>query len=190
MILFHENDPSDHVLLIEQGRVKISCNTPEGRELLLAIRGPGDLVGELAALDHQPRSATVAALERVEGQMIGAARFTQFLEEHPRVAVALLALISRDLRDSDRKRVEFGAFDVAERIVRRLVELAEQYGAPAETGLSIDLPLTQEELAGWAGASLRQTADVLRLLRRAGAIDTHRRHVTILDMRALRGPIG
>ena len=128
----------------------------------------------------------VTAFEPVDALVVDAAAFTRYLDEHPRVTRLLLSAIVQKLRDSDRKRVEFGTHDTEGRVARRLVELAEEYGRPADRGVSITLPLTQQELAGWTSASREAVSKALGSLRACGWVSTDRRRVTVLDIEALR----
>ena len=185
-VLFHEHDDSDSIVVVLSGRVKVSTVTEDGREVVLAFRGPGDLVGELSAIDRRPRSATVSAVEPVEALTLAASEFRAFLHAHPRVALLLLEVLSRRLRDADRKRVEFAAHDTVGRVSARLVELAEAHGRPAGAGVEITLPLSQEELAGWTGASREAVGKALQLMRGLGWVATQRRRITVLDLEALR----
>jgi CRP/FNR family cyclic AMP-dependent transcriptional regulator len=185
-VLFSEGEASDRVALLLEGRVKVASLSDDGDEYLLAIRGPGDLVGELSAIDGNPRSATVSAAEPVEALIVEASAFRRFLIGHPPVALHLLEVISRRLRDSDRKRVEFGAFDTLGRVAGRLVELSERFGQPSPQGIRLAIPLTQQELGGWIGASREAVSKALRTLRSQGAIQTARGVITVLDLDALR----
>jgi len=185
--MFVEGEQSDRVLAILDGRVKVSLVTADGKEVLLAVRGPGDILGELAFIDGEPRSATATALDPVSSVVVSAADFTRFLESHPRVALLLLRMVSRRLRDADLKRAEFAAFDTVGRVASRLLELAERFGEPtAANGILITLPLTQEELAGWTGSSREAVSKALSTLRSVGFIETKRRAITILDVTGLR----
>lgn len=160
--------------------------TQDGKEVVLAFRGPGDLLGELSAIDGQPRSASVEAIESVEALAIATADFRAFLVEHPEIALMLLEKLSRRLRDADRKRVEYGAHDTVGRVAARLLELADEYGEEDARGISIGLPLSQEELAGWTGSSREAVSKALRTLRGAGWVVTERRRITVCDPEALR----
>jgi CRP-like cAMP-binding protein len=184
--LFHEGAASDRVLALVSGRVKISTTTDEGKEVVLAYRGPGDLLGELSVIDGQPRSAGAEAIEPVQALAIAAADFRAFLVAHPHVGLMLLHTLSRRLRDADRKRVEYGAHDTVGRVAARLLELANRYGEPVTDGVRIGLPLTQEELAGWTGASRESVSKALQTLRNAGWVATERRRITVIDQDALR----
>jgi CRP-like cAMP-binding protein len=164
--------------------VKVSSHTAGGSEVVLAVRGPGALIGEMAAFSGLPRSAAVTALEPVEG--IAVHDFAAFLRGHGRIAVLLLELITGKLRDADRKRIEYGAFDTTGRVATRLLELAERYGEPAGGGVRVALPLSQDELAGWTGSSREAVSKALRSLRDRGLIETGRRKVVIHDVEGLR----
>ncbi len=179
-----EGDVSDWVLILTSGRVKVSSHTAVGSEVVLAVRGPGALLGEFAAIDGLPRSATVTALEPVEG--ITVRDFSSYLRAHGRVAVLLMQMVIGRMRDADRKRIEYGAFDTTGRVATRLVELAERYGEPDNGGVRVALPLSQDELAGWTGASREAVSKALRSLRDRGLIETGRRRVIIHDMEGLR----
>lgn len=183
--LLQEGEPGDKVALIVSGRVKVSCAGSDGRETVLDFRGPGELVGELSALDRRPRSSSVTAIEPVEALLVGAADFRALLERAT-FALELLRVLSRRFRDADRKRIEFGATDTVGRVAARLVELAERYGEPTAGGTVIALPISQEELAGWTAASRAGMAAALRTLRELGWIETERRRITVLDLEALR----
>ena len=184
--LFNEGERSDRVILLLSGRVKISYFTEDGREVVLALRSAGDILGELSALDGEPRSASAIALEPVDALLLSADRFRDFLSARPRVALLLLEMLACRLRDADRKRVEFGAYDTVGRVARRLVELADRFGERDGDTVHIVLPLSQDELAGWIGASRKAVGNALAWLRARNLIETRRRGVSIRDLEGLR----
>jgi CRP/FNR family transcriptional regulator, cyclic AMP receptor protein len=184
--LFHERQASDRVLVVLDGRVKVGCTSEDGREIILAIRGPGDLLGELSAIDGEPRSATATALEPVEALAVGAPDFAAFLVSHPNVALRIMRMLSRRLRDADRKRVEFAAQDTLGRVAARLVEMCERFGEPVGGGTRIDLPISQEELAGWTGSSREAVSKALQSMRELGWIETRRREIAVRDLDAIK----
>jgi CRP/FNR family transcriptional regulator, cyclic AMP receptor protein len=184
--LFHEREPGDAVLLLRSGRVKLSAITDGGREALLGIREPGELIGEMSAIDAEPRSATATALEPVEVLALSSKAFIAYLERTPGVALVLVRMLNRRLRDADRKRTEFLAQDTVGRVCSRLVELADRFGEAGDDGTHIDLAITQEDLAGWTGSSREAVIRALRTLRELGWIATRRRGVTLLEVEMLR----
>jgi CRP/FNR family transcriptional regulator, cyclic AMP receptor protein len=183
--LFHEGDLSDWVGLLVRGRVKVSSYGADGRERLVAVIGPGELLGELSAIDGEPRSATATALEPLEVHVLTSDEFVALLEKSPAATLGILRSVIGRLRDSDKRRVEFGALDTVGRVGRLLVELAERYGEEVDGAIRIGLPLSQEELAGWAGASRGAVVKALRTLRARGWIETARREIKVLDLPGL-----
>ena len=189
--LLSERQVGDRVLALLAGRVKIVGVNDAGRDAVFGFRSAGDLVGELAAIDGQPRSGSVEALEPVEALTIATPDFLAHLERHPRVALVVMRLLCERLRDADRKRVEFAAADSVARVAARLLELGERFGEAAPDGsVTIDLPLTQEELAGWTGSSREAVARALQTMRELGWVQTARRRITLCDQAALRARAG
>jgi CRP-like cAMP-binding protein len=184
--IMHQGEVPGRVVLIERGYAKIVTTTEDGRDVVLAFRGPGDIVGEAAALSGEPRLATVRALESIDALAIAAADFDAVLEQHPRIALVLAREAIARLREADQLQLEYAAFQTIERIARRLVELCERFGEPCDDGVRISLRISQEELAGWAGASREATSKALHDLRQIGLIGTERRSVTVRDVDGLR----
>lgn len=184
--LMYRGQAADGVLLLRSGRVKVTAPTSQGRDVVLAFRGPGELLGELGSLDRSPRMATVTAVDDVVAAVIPLAAFRAFLAREPDVAFALLVELSARLRDADAKRIDFAALDTLGRVAARLLELAERFGEETGDGVEISLPVTQEELAGWCGASLEATGKALAAMRKLGWVETRRRSLTVRDADALR----
>lgn len=185
-ILIFQDEVDERVLLLLSGRVKVTRSEAEGREMLLAIRDAGDLLGELAFIDGLPRIATVAALEPVITLVLSGGAFRSYLERTPRVALVLLESVASRFRDSTRQRLQFAASDTLGRLSSRLVELADRYGEPDQDGLVVSMPITHDELASWAGASRAGVAQALQTLRDLGWLQTHRRRLVVRDLDALR----
>jgi CRP/FNR family transcriptional regulator, cyclic AMP receptor protein len=185
--LLFEGQVADRILILRAGRVKVTSTIASGREVVLAFLGPGELLGELAAIDGEPRSASVVAVEPVEVLALTPDDFSAFLVQHPSAALSLLRVLSGRLREADSKRIEFAAHDTLGRVAARLLELCDRFGEQHDREIEIALPLTQEELAGWAGASLEAVARALQTMRSLRWIETRRRNIRVLDIAALRG---
>ena len=95
-------------------------------------------------------------------------------------------MVARRLRYADAQRAEFATLDVSGRLAQRLLELCERFGTPQERGIEIRLPLSQEELASWVGASREAVSKAFLLLRTLNIVETGRRRVTVLDFGALQ----
>jgi CRP-like cAMP-binding protein len=184
--LLQEGEPGDRVIVLLSGRAKVSCAGPDGQDVVLDFRGPGDLIGDLSAIDGGRRSSSVEALERVEALVVPASDLVALLERRPALGLAVLRMLTRRFRDADRRRIEFAASDSVGRTAARLVELAERYGEQGDAGVVISLPVSQEELAGWAATSRASLVSALRTLRELGWIETERRRITVRDLDALR----
>ncbi|EHN11657.1 transcriptional regulator Crp/Fnr family [Patulibacter medicamentivorans] len=182
----HAGQVGDRVLVLVSGHVKLTRVTAEGRDVLLAVRGPGDLVGEQSAIDGDVRSASIVALDAVEALAIAPDDFLNYVTTVPDAALYVMRNLNDRLRDADRKRVEHAAHDVVGRLSARIVELCERFGDEAPDGTRIDLPLTQEDLAGWVGASREATSRGLHQMRELGWVTTARRSIVCHDLVALR----
>src|SRR4051794_37666878 len=109
--IFHELEAPSRVYIVLSGFVRLSRVSEEGREVILAIRGPGDLLGEQSAIDGMPRSATAVAHDDVSVLVLSALDFLAFIRENPRVALVLLKMLSQRLREADLKRVGLSVQD-------------------------------------------------------------------------------
>jgi CRP/FNR family cyclic AMP-dependent transcriptional regulator len=187
--IFHEGDDPGGVIAILGGRAKVSASGVGGREVVLRFAGEGELLGELSAIAGRPRTATITALDDLETVAIRTADFQRFVEQHPRVAPLVFERLALLLAEADRQLVDFATRDVTARIAGCLLELAETSGEPAPGGVRITLPLSQDELGAWAGASREAVARSLHLLRELGWIETRRREIRVLNADGLRGLI-
>lgn len=187
--LFHEGDEPGGVSILLEGRVKVSTIATD-REVILALRGPGDIVGEVGAIARRQRSCAVRAIEPVLALSVAADDFRRFLESHARASMNLVLMLIERLEHADEARVEFASHDVVGRVARRLVELGERFGEESGGGLDVGVALTQEELAAWTASSREAVAKALRMLRELGWIETQRRRVVIRDLASLRAYAG
>jgi CRP/FNR family cyclic AMP-dependent transcriptional regulator len=188
-ILFFEGDEAHDVLVVRSGELKVA-HTVEGHEVVLDVLTGGDVLGELSAIDGRPRSATATALTPAEVTSIPVGAFMVFLAEHPAVGLVLLRCVAGRLREASRRQVEYGALDALGRVCRRLIELIDRYGAPAAPGtpgVRITAPLTQGDIAAWAGLSREAVVRALHSLRTLGWVATTPRSITVLDLDAVAG---
>ncbi|MCX5604314.1 Crp/Fnr family transcriptional regulator [Streptomyces phaeochromogenes] len=189
-VLMHQDEPSSHVLLLLHGWIKVTAIAANGYEALLALRGPGDIIGEGAALSGRHRSATVTTLEPVEAVVIEQGRFTTFLAGSPRVALQLLGLATDRQRSTDRRRLEWAALSVRERLAVLLLELVRTHGSRTDEGIELTIGLSQQEFAGSVGSSREAVARLLKELRTRQVVATRRRRIVVLRPDVLRRIIG
>ncbi|MFJ6320641.1 Crp/Fnr family transcriptional regulator [Streptomyces californicus] len=189
--LLTEGDRTGHVVIVLRGWVTVSLTTDRGAtRLILGLRGPGELLGEMAALDSHPRSATVRALGAVEAAVIGGDAFRRFLATHPRVSGLVIRQLTFRLRSADQERSALASLTVLQRLASRLTELsrvapsgpyAPSAPGPGPGRTNAVVHLAQDELAATVGATREAVAKALRLLRTQNVVRTGTRMVEILD---------
>jgi CRP/FNR family transcriptional regulator, cyclic AMP receptor protein len=184
--LMFQHEPGSRVIVLLAGRAKVTRTDESGRELMLDIADPGDVLGELAFIDQQPRIATVTALEPVRALLIGSQSFQAYIARRPNVRAAVTAVVSSRFRDAQLKRSQFAALDTMGRLAARLVELVERYAEPTDAGLEVQLPISHEELAAWTGASRAGVSQALHNFRELGWVTLARRKLIVRDIEALR----
>jgi CRP-like cAMP-binding protein len=183
-VIMHEGSADENVALVLEGRVKLVARGVANRTVVLAIRGPGELVGEMAALGGTRRSATAIAEEDVELGVLSGDEFRGYLREHPDAALVLLRSLVGRMSEATRGLVELATQDSVGRVARRLIELGPNHGGAA--GGSYELELTQDELASWTGSTRETVSRALRLMRQLGWVATGHRTITVLDPAAVR----
>ncbi|MBW4718277.1 Crp/Fnr family transcriptional regulator [Saccharothrix sp. SC076] len=183
-----EQDAHDtHAFLLLDGVVKVQVTDEAGDTAVLAIRVAGDLVGEMAALDHKPRSATVVTCGDVVAKLITSAELSAFLHRRNDMFVELIGVIDDQLRWANKRRRDFLSHTAAERVARVLAELVGSYGREERGGWTLGIPLTKVELASMAGMKPRTAEKAFSDLRKAGVVISHyRRDVLVPDLDHLR----
>lgn len=174
-ILFHQGDAGRHVFVLRAGTVKVVRAEADGGQAILTVRTAGDVLGDMAALDHSARSATVVAMGRVAAQMVTAAQFRDFVSR-PSVAPGFALYTVDRLREADLQRSEMALLPVRVRLARTLLRLLD--GSVVR--------MAQQDLARYAGASRNAVVEELALLRAAGIIHTRRGATVVRDIQQLR----
>jgi CRP/FNR family cyclic AMP-dependent transcriptional regulator len=182
-VVFHQHDPGDSLHLVTAGRFAVRVMTPVGETVTVAVRGPGANFGEMALVEEGARrSATVAALEQAETFAVYKDDFQRLRQKHPGMNEILIALLAGELRRLNERLLEASYLPVEKRVRRRLVELAGTYD---KGGGIVEVPLTQEELAEFAGAARATVNRVLREEQEHGTIELRRGKTRLLDLAAL-----
>ena len=177
-VLFHEGDPAASMHLIAKGRVAVRVSTSLGDVAMLDLLGAGEVLGEMALLSPgATRSATAMALEPTETLAIDGARFAALREEEPAVSDVLVRLLSARVRQLNNRLMEAMYVPVDVRLLRRVLELADVYGEV--------ITLTQEDLAGLAGATRATVNRVLRREQAFGTVLLSRGQLRVLDRTTL-----
>jgi CRP/FNR family cyclic AMP-dependent transcriptional regulator len=174
-IIVSEGDETDSLYLILAGRVKVYLSDEAGKELILAIKGPGQYFGEMV-LDSQPRSASVMTLEPSQFAILSRADFKAFLLRHAEVALQLIENLIRVARGLTHNVRSLAMLDVYGRVARMLLELAVDQGGGK---LVIPEKLTQKDIAARVGASREMINRILRDLTTGGYLTLEGGRITI-----------
>jgi CRP-like cAMP-binding protein len=180
--LFDQGDPGRHVYVILEGAVKVVQLEPDGGQAMLTVRTVGDVVGDMAALDGRPRSATVTALSSLLGRMLTAEQFRRYVDR-PGVAAGFTKYLLARLREADERGTELALLPVRVRLARCLLRLAVV--PPSDPTVRL-VSLPQAAIAQLVGASRNAIVAELATLRSARVIATRRGAVVIEDVAALR----
>lgn len=180
-VLMREGERTNFALMIRKGYVQIQVGD---RDRVVAIVGPGEIVGELAAIRNGPRTATVVSIHDVEALYIAGEKWLEFLDSNPRVNRAVTAMLADRLDATNRKKVE-SDLSVEQRLAKVFLEL-ENKGLASASDEGAELHFSQLQLASLAGASRESVVQVIRTFKGKGIVTTGNRTVTLLDLNMLR----
>ncbi len=188
--IFHKGDEAQTLFVILSGRLKVTATSAEGEEVILSIMEPHETIGEVALFASSPRTGTVTALEPCELLVLHRRDLMRFLKARPEVTLHVLEILAgRLLRLSE--RVEDTRFlNLPGRLAKQLLRLAGRFSRPAETGVVIDLRLSQTDLAEMAGATREAVNKQMQAWKQEGIVHHKKGQVTILDPDRLRGEAG
>jgi CRP-like cAMP-binding protein len=176
-VLFQKGDKGDALYGVRRGRVRVETGTAAGGRLVLNVLGPGDLFGEIALFDGQPRTADAIASEASELFMVRRSDFLGYLEREPRITIRLLELLCQRIRWVSDRMEEAVLLPLHARLARRLCALADDFGS--------EVHISQEELGTYVGAARESVNRQLQEWRRAGIIELGRGRISLLDMERL-----
>ncbi len=180
--VFMQGDPSKGLHVVVHGRVKVYKSSPQGREQTLMIMGPGEPVGEVAALAGDPYPASAETLEPTETFYIMRDAFIDIIRSQPEVALRLLSALSARLRSFASLIEDLSLKGVTERLAVQLLSLAP--GCPGEQ--TVELDISKTELAAAVGTVPETLSRAFQQLARAGALETKGRTVVIKDRSLLQ----
>lgn len=190
--LLFRGQPGTTVYVLLEGTLKVHAAQPDGKQVILAVLGPGEVVGELSAVDSLGRSATVTALEPCTLLVMDGDSFRDCLRSLPALAQNLVLVLSRRLRLANVQLQALAGLDADGRLARQLLAFAAEYGEDAGDGaVRIPLRLTQEDLASLIGASRVRVNQLLGTYRHLGLVSSDRgRRLTVRDRDALERHCG
>jgi CRP/FNR family cyclic AMP-dependent transcriptional regulator len=188
--LWYQGDLGDYLVVILQGLVKVTVTSPRGDEMLLVTLGPSDVVGELSVIDGGVRSASVVALKPTTGIVIGRKPLIALMQRRPELLDVFLRSMGALVRRLTERATDLVFLDLAARVAKLLLRVAEERGGEQRQGVPVDLGLTQSELAQMVGASRPAVNRVLQTLAARGSISIDGRKIIVQDSSALHRRAG
>lgn len=176
-VLFQKGDEGDAFYGIRRGQIRIETGAADGTRLTLNFLGSGDLFGEVAVLDGEPRTADATAAAPSELFVLRRDDFLAFLEREPRVAIRLIGLLCQRIRWMSERMEESVLQPLPVRLARRLCALASDFGA--------EVHISQEQLGVFVGAARESVNRQLQQWRRDGIVDLQRGRILLLKMNTL-----
>ena len=183
--LYFAGERIDRAHFIETGVFKLSARGIDGSESLLFLGLPGEIIGEVAALDGMAQPLDAVAATRAEVYGISAALLVEILHRNPKALAETARLMGRRLRWMCESAQERAGAEVPARLAGRLLDLAELLGRPSGNGIDLELPLAQGDLGSLAGMCRESACKTLRMFKAAGLLDYRGRRIRILRPQAL-----
>jgi CRP/FNR family transcriptional regulator, cyclic AMP receptor protein len=157
-VVFSEGEPGDSLYIVLTGKLKVGRRAADGRQNLIAVMGPSDMVGELSLFDPGPRTATATAVLDTRLARLRKHALRPWLTNRPEIAEQLLRVLARRLRRTNDALADLIFTDVPGRVAKTLLQFASRFGTREGGVLRVSHDLTQEELAQLVGAS-RETVN-------------------------------
>jgi CRP-like cAMP-binding protein len=183
--VYQRGDTGDSLMIILSGRIKIFNIATSSREIVLNFLGPGDVNGELSALDGKGRSADAVALEPVEAVALLRRDLLPVLQQHPEAMFTIITSLAARVRALS-SAAEHNLLQMAARAASGLLRLADTHGRETDDGILIDLSLSQRDLGNYLGLSRENTSRELKRLKDAELIDVEGTKITLLDVDGLK----
>lgn len=177
-VVINEGDHTDALYIINSGRSAVTKIHEDGKEMVVAVLGPGDYFGEMALIDEQPRSANVITKEPSQFSIVMKQDFQRLLMTNPELSLKIMKGLSQRLRSAMRQIEGLAFMDVYGRIARLLLEIASPPD-PDSGDRTIAEPLTHKDIASRVGASREVISRIMKDLATGGYISTHNKRITI-----------
>ena len=183
-MLFSPGTPCQAIYFIEKGRVRVTRLSPEGKTVILALLGPGDMIGE-AAWELGEHDSYAETLEESRIFQISREAFLNYIRENPEFGLRLLEVLGGRLKQAHARIEDLAFRQVPSRVARLLLTLAESHGRVTPSGIRVEFPLTHQEIADMVGSSRVTVTQILNKFRSSHWIEIESKRVTIHNMDAL-----
>jgi CRP/FNR family cyclic AMP-dependent transcriptional regulator len=178
-VVFFENEEGDTLFMILEGRIKVTILGDDGREIILTMLSPGDLFGEMALLDNEPRSATAIAVEESELLSLHRTDFYAVIAENPGISTALIKVLSARLRRANHQISTLALLDVYGRVARVILDMAREEGRRLKDGRIAFRRATHQEIANRIGTTRETVTRMLKDLERQDLVKVEGREILL-----------
>jgi CRP-like cAMP-binding protein len=179
--IFFEGDPASWLGVVLEGRVKMIKHSEAGKDVVLNLIAPGEMLGEVAAFNGEPYPATAQAMEPTVVAIIHQDDYLRLLQQYPALALRVIEEQGRRLREAQDMIKSMAVERVERRVARILLKLAATTGSSNEDGIIIELPLTRQDIAEMAGTTVETAIRTMSKFRKKGLVRTKRGLVIILE---------
>jgi CRP/FNR family transcriptional regulator, cyclic AMP receptor protein len=186
-VIFARGDPADRIYLVMSGHVRLYLVHESGKEISLALLGPGDIFGELALLGEVRQTRFAQATDTVVLRFAPASKFLEAIAARPRLKQQIAAIIGHRVIQAELQIENLAYTSLHGRVLAVLLYLADHFGEPVDGGIEISLRLSQQDLASFAGTTRESWSTELHRLVRSGTISlTGDHHIVIRNRNRLR----
>jgi len=185
-IVFVEDEPGEAIHIVIDGKVKLTKSSPDGREIILSIRQPGEIFAEVVLFDGGSYPATAEAIEDAKIGLLRNNDVEQLIINHSTISISIIKTLSKRLRISQQKVHDLALKDTQGSMISTLRRLAKEHGVPSENGIMIDLNLTHQELANFIGTSRESANRLISDLKKDNIITVDKGKITVIDIKRLK----
>ena len=169
-IVLQKGDSGSSMMAVLTGRMRISSVNAEGKEITLNVINPGQVFGEIALLDSQPRSADATAIEDTTLLVVERRHFMPFLASNQNLTLRMLAVLCERLRSTSIALEQIALFDLEARLARLILKLSADYGKATADGIRIELKLSQRDISNLVAATRESVNKQLAEWRDSGVL--------------------
>jgi CRP/FNR family transcriptional regulator, cyclic AMP receptor protein len=186
---FRAGEPADCVCIVEYGYLKVFEPVVDGRDVLMFIRAPGELLGLRGALQRDGKGIRTYSAQACEDSSVlylPADKFRSYLETCPQLALEVAETLSQRLNESCDKLSKFSLTQVASRIAYLILNVGQCYGTHIGNGVDLNVPFSQQEIADMVGAARQTVSGIINTFKLDGVISVSHKHIRIEDIEKLR----
>lgn len=185
-IIFMEGDPGEGFYFIKSGKVKVYKTTPDGRELIFALLGEGDIFAEVTLFNDMNYPASAEVLEDASIGMIRNTDLEKLVTSNSEIALRIIKVLSKKLFNSQQKVKELALGDTYMRTAQILLKLTKEHGVEGDSGIELKLALSRQELANMIGTARETVSRALSQFKKEGSIDISGKRIVIKDLNKLK----